>query len=154
MLRVSIYALLKLTIFSSSHSLFFQPSPSCVVFVFLSFYFALGLYRDESIARIQTLDQEIKKLRDQLAEAEKSNNKAQAELVGLRSEIEELAPYRDAALEHREFKAQEPVKIKELSEQITQLEDTRDAQAVMIEELETKITTVEAEALEFKGKVC
>lgn len=125
-----------------------------MVFVFLPFYFALGLYRDESIARIQTLDQEIKKLRDQLAEAEKSNNKAQAELVGLRSEIEELAPYRDAALEQREFKAQEPVKIKELSEQITQLEDTRDAQAVMIEELETKITTVEAEALEFKGKVC
>lgn len=113
---------------------------------------SLERLRDESIARIQTLDQEIKKLRDQLAEAEKSNNKAQAELVGLRSEIEELAPYRDAALEQREFKAQEPVKIKELSEQITQLEDTRDAQAVMIEELETKITTVEAEALEFKGK--
>ncbi|KAF8936467.1 hypothetical protein BGZ47_009481 [Haplosporangium gracile] len=113
---------------------------------------ALERLRDESIARIQTLDQEIKKLRDQLAEAEKSNNKAQAELVGLRSEIEELAPYRNAALEQREFKAQEPIKIKELSDQITQLEDTRDAQAVMIEELETKITTVEAEALEFKGK--
>ncbi|KAG9068046.1 hypothetical protein KI688_011637 [Linnemannia hyalina] len=113
---------------------------------------SLERLRDESIARIQTLDQEIKKLRDQLAEAEKSNNKAQAELAGLRSDIEELAPYRDAALEQREFKAQEPVKIKELSEHITQLEDTRDAQAVMIEELETKITTVEAEALEFKGK--
>ncbi|KAF9279045.1 hypothetical protein BGZ88_000212 [Linnemannia elongata] len=113
---------------------------------------ALERLRDESIARIQTLDQEIKKLRDQLAEAEKSNNKAQAELLGLRSELEELAPYRDAALEQRELNAQEPVKIKELSEQITQLEDTRDAQAVMIEELETKITTVEAEALEFKGK--
>ncbi|KAF9136798.1 hypothetical protein BGX30_010857 [Mortierella sp. GBA39] len=113
---------------------------------------SLERLRDESIARIQTLDQEIKKLRDQLAEAEKSNNKAQAELAGLRSDIEELAPYRDAALEQREFKAQEPIKIKELSEHITQLEDTRDAQAVIIEELETKITTVEAEALEFKGK--
>ncbi|KAG0270429.1 hypothetical protein BGZ95_001691, partial [Linnemannia exigua] len=113
---------------------------------------ALERLRDESIARIQTLDQEIKKLRDRLHEVEKSNNQAQAELGVLRSEVEELAPYRDAALEQRELKAQEPIKIKELSEQITQLEDTRDAQAVMIEELETKITTVEAEALEFKGK--
>ncbi|KAG0293811.1 hypothetical protein BGZ96_002261 [Linnemannia gamsii] len=113
---------------------------------------SLERLRDESIARIQTLDQEIKKLRDQLAETEKSNNKAQAELGYLRSELEELAPYRDAALEQREFKAQEPIKIKELSDQITKLEDTRDVQSAMIEELETKITTVEAEALEFKGK--
>lgn len=111
------------------------------------------LYRDESIARIQTLDQQIKKLRDQLAETEKSNNNAQAELGYLRSELEELAPYRDAALEQREMKAQESVKVKELSDQITKLEDTRDIQSAMIEELETKITTIEAEALEFKDKV-
>lgn len=109
--------------------------------------------RDESITRIQTLDQEIKKLREQLQEAEKKNAEAQSEILGLREELEELTPFRTAAGEQREFSAQEPTKVKELSLQITDLEDTRDIQAALIEELETKITTVEAEALEFKGKV-
>ncbi|KAF9575590.1 hypothetical protein EC968_002526 [Mortierella alpina] len=113
---------------------------------------ALERMRDESITRIQTLDQEIKKLREQLQEAEKKNAEAQSEILGLREELEELTPFRAAAGEQREFSAQEPAKVKELSLQITDLEDTRDIQAALIEELETKITTVEAEALEFKGK--
>ncbi|KAF9967163.1 hypothetical protein BGZ70_010563 [Mortierella alpina] len=113
---------------------------------------ALERLRDESITRIQTLDQEIKKLREQLQEAEKKNAEAQSEILGLREELEELTPFRTAAGEQREFSAQEPTKMKELSLQITDLEDTRDMQAALIEELETKITTVEAEALEFKGK--
>ncbi|KAF9272566.1 hypothetical protein BGZ68_002300 [Mortierella alpina] len=113
---------------------------------------ALERLRDESITRIQTLDQEIKKLREQLQEAEKKNAEAQSEILGLREELEELTPFRTAAGEQREFSAQEPTKVKELSLQITDLEDTRDIQAALIEELETKITTVEAEALEFKGK--
>ncbi|KAF9940500.1 hypothetical protein BGZ67_007470 [Mortierella alpina] len=113
---------------------------------------ALERLRDESITRIQTLDQEIKKLREQLQEAEKKNAEAQSEILGLREELEELTPFRAAAGEQREFSAQEPTKVKELSLQITDLEDTRDIQAALIEELETKITTVEAEALEFKGK--
>lgn len=62
-------------------------------------------------------------------------------------------PFREAASQQRELNAEEPVKVKELNTQITELEDTRDIQAALIEELETKITTVEAEALEFKGKV-
>ncbi|KAF9922999.1 hypothetical protein FBU30_006880 [Linnemannia zychae] len=113
---------------------------------------ALERLRDESIARIQTLDQEIKTLRDQLHETEKAKDQAQNELVGLRIEIEELTPFKAAALQQKELKAQESIKIKELTEQITMLEDTRDAQAALIEELEAKITTVEAEALEFKDK--
>ncbi|CAO3568225.1 unnamed protein product [Mortierella alpina] len=113
---------------------------------------ALERLRDESITRIQTLDQEIKKLREQLQEAEKKNAEAQSEILGLREELEELTPFRTAAGEQREFSAQEPTKVRELSLQITDLEDTRDIQAALIEELETKITTVEAEALEFKGK--
>ncbi|KAG0216552.1 hypothetical protein BGX28_000066 [Mortierella sp. GBA30] len=114
---------------------------------------ALERLRDESIARIQTLDKEIKNLRGQLEEAEKKNVEAQAEILGLRGELEELAPFRAAAGEQREMSAaQEPAKVKELCLQITDLEDTRDIQAALIEELETKITTVEAEALEFKGK--
>ncbi|KAF8977404.1 hypothetical protein BGZ46_007413 [Entomortierella lignicola] len=113
---------------------------------------ALERLRDESIARIQTLDQEIKKLREQLQEAEKKNIEAQAEITGLKLEMEELIPFREAAAAQRELTAEEPAKVKELSLQITDLEDTRDMQAALIEELETKISTVEAEALEFKGK--
>ncbi|KAF9194905.1 hypothetical protein BGZ50_005538 [Haplosporangium sp. Z 11] len=113
---------------------------------------ALERMRDESVTRIQTLDQEIKKLRAQLEEAEKKNAEAQSEILGLKSELEELAPFREAASEQRELNSQEPEKVKELSLQITDLEDTRDIQAALIEELESKITTVEAEALEFKGK--
>ncbi|KAF9899038.1 hypothetical protein BX616_003342 [Lobosporangium transversale] len=113
---------------------------------------ALERTRDESIARIQTLDKEIKKLREQLQEAEKKNEEAQAEILDLREELEELAPFRNAANEQRELSASEPAKVKELSLQITDLEDTRDMQAALIEELETKISTVEANALEFKSK--
>ncbi|KAF9305611.1 hypothetical protein BGZ74_009559 [Mortierella antarctica] len=113
---------------------------------------ALERLRDESVARIQTLDQEIKKLRDQVKALERKNEDAQAEIHGLRSELEELAPFREAASHQRELNAEEPTKVKELTTQITELEDTRDVQAALIEELETKITTVEAEALEFKGK--
>lgn len=115
--------------------------------------FRTSSYRDESVARIQTLDQEIKKLRDQVKALERKNEDAQAEIHGLRSELEELAPFREAASHQRELNAEEPTKVKELTTQITELEDTRDVQAALIEELETKITTVEAEALEFKGKV-
>ncbi|KAG0032844.1 hypothetical protein BGZ81_010006 [Podila clonocystis] len=113
---------------------------------------ALERLRDESIARIQTLDQEIKKLRDQVKALDRKNEDAQAEIHDLRSELEELAPFREAASHQRELNAVEPSKVKELNTQITELEDTRDIQAALIEELETKITTVEAEALEFKGK--
>ncbi|KAF9417998.1 hypothetical protein BGZ94_009820 [Podila epigama] len=108
--------------------------------------------RDESVARIQILDQEIKKLRDQVKALERKNEDAEAEISGLKSELEELAPFREAALEQRTLNAEEPTKVKELNSQITELEDTRDVQAAMIEELESKITTVEAEALAFKGK--
>ncbi|KAF9577776.1 hypothetical protein BGW38_006790, partial [Lunasporangiospora selenospora] len=76
----------------------------------------------------------------------------ESELQGLRDELEELTPFREAAQQQREFSAQESGKVKELTAQITDLEDTRDIQAALIEELETKITTVEAEALAFKGK--
>ena len=99
------------------------------------------------------MDKELKKLRDQLQEAEKKNFEAQAEISGLKFELEELMPFRDAAAEQRELNVVEPLKVQELTKQITDLEDTRDIQAALIEELETKITTVEAEALEFKGKV-
>lgn len=99
------------------------------------------------------MDKELKKLRDQLQEAEKKNFEAQAEISGLKFELEELTPFRNAAAEQREMNAVEPLKVQELTKQITDLEDTRDIQAALIEELETKITTVEAEALEFKGKV-
>lgn len=111
------------------------------------------LHRDESVQRIQTLDQEIKKLRDQVKTLEQKNDDAQSEIHGLRSELEELAPFREAASQQRELNAEEPIKVKELNTQITELEDTRDVQAALIEELESKITKVEAEALEFKGKV-
>ncbi|KFH66868.1 hypothetical protein MVEG_07393 [Podila verticillata NRRL 6337] len=113
---------------------------------------SLERLRDESVQRIQTLDQEIKKLRDQVQNLERKNDDAQSEIHGLRSELEELAPFREAASQQRELNAEEPIKVKELNTQITELEDTRDVQAALIEELETKITTVEAEALEFKGK--
>ncbi|KAG0318189.1 hypothetical protein BGZ99_005817 [Dissophora globulifera] len=113
---------------------------------------ALERMRDESIERIQILDRDIKKLRDQLEEAEKKSAGYQSELHGLREELEELEPYRVAAQEQRELNATEPARVLELSSQITDLEDTRDIQAALIEQLETKISTVEAEALEFKGK--
>ncbi|KAI1319454.1 hypothetical protein EDD11_004031 [Mortierella claussenii] len=113
---------------------------------------ALERMRDESVARIQTLDKEIKTLREQLQEAEKKNMESQAEILGLKEELQELEPFRETANTQRELNAAEPAKVKELSLQITDLEDTRDMQAALIEELETKISTVEAEALEFKGK--
>ncbi|KAF9175925.1 hypothetical protein BGX20_007496 [Mortierella sp. AD010] len=113
---------------------------------------SLERLKDESVARIQTLDQEIKKLREKLQESENSNTIAQAELSELRAEMEELAPFREAANEGRELKAEESSKIKELNLQIADLEGTRDSQASLIKELESKISTVEAEALEFKGK--
>ncbi|KAF9117065.1 hypothetical protein BGX27_005615 [Mortierella sp. AM989] len=113
---------------------------------------ALERLRDESVARIQTLDKEIKTLREQLQESEKKSTDAQAEILGLKEELEELTPFREAASAQREMNATEPAKVKELSLLITDLEDTRDMQAALIEELETKISTVEAEALEFKGK--
>ncbi|KAG0329799.1 hypothetical protein BG004_002244 [Podila humilis] len=108
--------------------------------------------RDESVARIQTLDQDIKKLREQVKTLQKKNEDVETEMLGLRSELEELEPFRQAAIEQRTLTAEEPIKVKELNTQITELEDTRVIQAALIEELETKITTVEAEALEFKGK--
>ncbi|KAG0071013.1 hypothetical protein BGZ90_012411 [Linnemannia elongata] len=105
----------------------------------------LGDVKDMSTA----YETELAELRQKLEQAERQLSRGQGEME---AKVRALERLRDAALEQRELNAQEPVKIKELSEQITQLEDTRDAQAVMIEELETKITTVEAEALEFKGK--
>ncbi|KAF8929677.1 hypothetical protein BGZ58_008784 [Dissophora ornata] len=113
---------------------------------------ALERMRDESITRIQTLDKDIKQLRDQLQDAEKKTTEYQSEILGLNEELAELVPYREAANAQREMNATEPAKVQELSLQISDLEDTRDIQAALIEQLETKISTVEAEALEFKGK--
>ncbi|KAK3815305.1 MAG: hypothetical protein J3Q66DRAFT_344260 [Benniella sp.] len=104
-------------------------------------------HRDEGVSRIKTLDENIKKVREELEEEQRKNATYEFQLNELKGQLEELAPLREV-----EMDGSEPAKVKELSQQVTDLEDTRNVQAALIEKLETKISHAEAEALEFKGK--
>ncbi|KAF9346883.1 hypothetical protein BGX34_003551 [Mortierella sp. NVP85] len=104
-------------------------------------------HRDEGVSRIKTLDENIKKVREELEEEQRKNATYEFQMNELKGQLEELAPLREV-----EMDGSEPAKVKELSQQVTDLEDTRNHQAALIEKLETKISNVEAEALEFKGK--
>ncbi|KAG0222966.1 hypothetical protein BGX31_008775 [Mortierella sp. GBA43] len=101
--------------------------------------------RDEGVERIQTLDKEIKKYRDDL-EAERSKSAGfEYQVQEMQTKLEELGA---AALVPRE----DPAKVQELNLQINDLEDTRSTQAALIKELEDKISSAEAQAVESRGK--
>jgi len=94
------------------------------------------------------LDENIKKVREELEEEQRKNATYEFQMNELKEQLEELAPLREV-----EMDGLEPAKVKELSQQVTDLEDTRNHQAALIEKLETKISNAEAQAMEFKGKV-
>lgn len=94
------------------------------------------------------MDENIKKVREELEEEQRKNATYEFQMNELKEQLEELAPLREV-----EMDGLEPAKVKELSQQVTDLEDTRNHQAALIEKLETKISNAEAQAMEFKGKV-
>ncbi|KAF9980584.1 hypothetical protein BGZ65_004926 [Modicella reniformis] len=123
---------------------------------------SLEFLRTETTLRIQTLDRDIKKLQKELGTEQEKNGCYEAQIEDMQSQLNELESYRDAVAAvnakrdstnvTRDLDGSEPAKVKELTLQIIDLEDTRNMQATLIEELENKISTVEAEALEFKSK--
>ncbi|KAF9166692.1 hypothetical protein DFQ26_007149 [Actinomortierella ambigua] len=117
---------------------------------------ALERLRDESFERIKVLDEQLKNLKDNLADLEKQHAEADADNKIMKAELEELAPLREELEKRKEeaarHEAEESAKIEKLTLQIRDLEDSRDCHAAMVEELEAKLKTVETEAQEFKSK--